>query len=328
VRDKPRIIWITWEIQRRTTELSAALNVPLFQYLSSSEYLMRFLVLSARTILKLFIDRPEIVIVQNPSMSLTAVTCLLKRFMCFSLVVDRHSNFKFDTMGLRSLKYKAFHFLSKYTVRKTDLTIITNKFLKELVGTWGGRGFVLPDKLPRLSLAEKRPLAGENNIVFVCTYSADEPIDEVIKAAHLIDSSIVIHITGDYWKLEKRHIAEAPGNVVFTGFLDEKDYQSLLYSCDVVMVLTTNDHTLVCGAYEAVSLGKPLILSNKEALLNYFNKGVVFTENTGESIANAICTAIDQAAALKDEIVKLGTELEDSWNLQFYGLKKLLEKIP
>jgi len=324
---KTKAIWITWENQRRTNELSKALDVPLYKYLSDRYYLIRLLVLSARTCARLFIARPHMLIVQNPSIVLATVACLLRRIVGYTLVVDRHSNFRLERMHLRSLKEMVFQMLSRYTVKKAHLTIVTNEFLKNVLEDWGGRGFVLPDKLPQLPLAEKVQLTGKNNIVFVCSYSGDEPVTEVIEAARLCDPSTVIHITGDNRKLEKDVLDSAPPNVRFTGFLNEKDYQSILLSCDAVMVLTTAEHFLLCGAYEAVSLDQPLILSDKETLRNYFNKGVVFAKNDAKNISKAIRTAIREKECRQKEIGKLASDLPESWQRQFDRLQEQMDSL-
>jgi len=258
-------------------------------------------------------------------MVLAALACLLRKPFGFRLIVDRHSNFKFDTMKRWSLKYKIFHFLSRYTVRKADLTIVTNEFLKGVVESWGGRGFVLPDKLPTLPLAEKTDLKGKNNVVFVCSYSKDEPSLAAIEAARLLGDSIFVYMTGNSAKLGHEILENAPANVIFTGFLEEKDYQSLLFSSDAVMVLTTQDHTLVCGAYEAVSLGKPLILSDTKALKEYFHQGVVYTKNTPAEIAHAMQQAIEDNAVLRDKIAGLAGQLRESWELKFDLLKESID---
>ncbi len=323
-RDRAKAIWITWETMRRSEELSAAFNMPLCKYLSNRSYIVRVILLSIRTSLKLLITRPGVVVVQNPSMILATVACLLRPLLRFRLAVDRHSNFRLDTQGAASLKEKAFHLLSRYTIRKADLTIVTNEFLKKIVESWGGRGFVLQDKIPSLSYAEKIDLGGERNIVFVSSYAEDEPLEEVLVAARRIDPSIVIHITGDSRKLDRTLIDNAPPNVVFTGFLEEKKYQSYLYSCDAALVLTTDDHLLTCGAYEAISLGKPLILSGQDALREFFHTGVIFTKNEAEGIASAIQEAIDERAGHENRISELAVELNASWQTKFSDLQELL----
>ncbi|RJP72327.1 MAG: glycosyltransferase [Candidatus Abyssobacteria bacterium SURF_17] len=320
-------IWITWENQRRTNELAAALGVPLYKYLSSQRYLIRVWLLSLRTSLKLLLTRPKRVIVQNPSIVLATVACFMKPLLGYTLVVDRHSNFRLERAHLPSLKEKVFQLLSRYTIRRADLTIVTNEFLKNVLESWGGRGFVLQDKLPNLALAERIELAGRANVVFVCSYSGDEPVTEVIEAARLISPSIVIYITGNSGKLPKQIRDAAPSNAIFTGFLDEKNYQSLLYSADVVMVLTSAEHFLLCGAYEAVALGRALIVSRTNDLMDYFHKGVTFTENNAPDIAKAIEHAIDDRRRLESETIDLARELSDTWRTRFTLLTQMIESL-
>ena len=53
-----------------------------------------------------------------------------------------------------------------------------------------------------------------------------------------------------------------PDNVRLTGFLPDSDYVGLILASDAVIALTTMDHTMQRGAYEAVYLGRPVITSN------------------------------------------------------------------
>ncbi|MBW1782866.1 MAG: glycosyltransferase, partial [Deltaproteobacteria bacterium] len=175
---------------------------------------------------------------------------------------------------------------------KADLTIVTNDKLSTLVKENGGSPFVLEDKIPHFRRCHPIPLKGDHNVVFVCSFEKDEPYLEIIQAARLIDLSISLYITGPYQKAGRDMLDQAPPNVVFTGFLSDQDYVDLLYSCDAVIDLTVMQNCLVCGAYEAVALGKPVILSGTEALKKYFSKGAVYTENRPWEIAAAIMHAL------------------------------------
>jgi hypothetical protein len=315
-----KTIWITWETQRRTEELSKALGIKLYKIIYDGNYIIRYLLLSIKTIVLLIKIRPNKVIVQNPSIVLTTVICFLEKLFRYKIIVDRHTNFKFSSLDHPDIKLRIFHFLSKYTIRKADLTIITNESLRKIVNERGGNGFVLQDKIPELKLKEKIPLRGKNNLVFIASFSGDEPIEEVMKAARLLNPDIFIYITGNYKKVKKEFIENAPTNIVFTGFLNEKDYQSLLYCADVLIALTTQEHTLLCGAYEGVSLLKPLIISNKNDLRNYFYKGVVATNNNSNSISKSIITALENYDLLKKDIIELYSELKSDWELRFDNL--------
>jgi len=65
-----KIIWITWEHQRRTKELSKALNVKLYVFGSDKKYFMKIIESSMKTMILLFSERPKCLIIQNPSMIL------------------------------------------------------------------------------------------------------------------------------------------------------------------------------------------------------------------------------------------------------------------
>jgi glycosyltransferase involved in cell wall biosynthesis len=66
--------------------------------------------------------------------------------------------------------------------------------------------------------------------------------------------------------------------------------------------LTTFQDCLVCGAYEAMTTGKPCVLSDTPALREYFTRGVVFTSHEPTAIARAVQDAYDKRQALHEEI--------------------------
>ena len=324
-----QLIWIAWQEHRRSRELAAALGASLFTILRGGKYLTRITILSLRTVALLLRLRPGRVIVQNPSMVLASIVCFLKPLFHFKVIVDRHSNFKFETSTSKDLKYRVFHYLSRYTVRRADLTIVTNSYLKRLVQMWDGRGFVLQDKIPGLyrSRPGLRRLSGEQNIVCICSFSGDEPIDEILQAAGRLDGSLAIYMTGNSREYLRRSQQQLPPNVVFTGFLPESDFISLVVSADAVMALTTKEHILLCGAYEALAAGKPLILSNTSALREYFGDGPVYTENKAAGIAEAIQSVIENRAAIAANISDLRKELFAAWTLKFDDILALIRNL-
>ena len=95
----------------------------------------------------------------------------------------------------------------------------------------------------------------------------------------------------------------------------------------MIAVLTKKEFILTCGAYEAVSLKKPLITSDKITLREYFNKGVVYTKNDCRSIAFSVKYAIAKKRQLSREIDDLKDELEINWNKRFKELNKKIQAI-
>ena len=185
------ILWIAWEKQRRSIELSKALEAKLFLILSKNKGWLRYIESIIKTSLIILKEKPRYLIVQNPSIVLAFLACMLKPLLNFYLIVDRHSNFL-----LWKKKYniidKLFFVISDTTFVKADLTIITNSNLKRLVDSKGGKGFVLPDKLPNLNSIDCTSKSLSYIVTYICTYANDEPYMEVIRAASLIDDKIKI----------------------------------------------------------------------------------------------------------------------------------------
>lgn len=313
-------IWITWEDHRRSRELSAAFSAKYVFLSCNKARIIRYPVLGAKTFKLLLSEKPSLVFCQNPSIVLASLLCILKILFKYSLIVDRHSNFKFHTYKSINPKWIIFHWLSKLSLRTADLTIVTNQFLKSHIETCGGRSEILPDKLPSLKKsATPKKLLGRVNYVFVSTFSEDEPIHEMLMAAKMVDSSKNIYITGNYKKYKDidKIISHLPSNVTLTGFLSEADYQALLHSADVVIVITTQEYTLTCGAYEAVSLEKPMILGDTDTIREYFSSGALYTTSSPNKLAETIEAAEQQISYLKDGVVALKATLIETWNDQF-----------
>ena len=325
-QDRP-VLWITWERQRRSLELARALNADLLVLRGPRARPARYLYLCYRTVRELRRRRPRIVVGQNPSLILAATLCLLRPLLRFSLVIDRHSNFELDKSG--GLKWRMFHLLSRYTVRRADLTIVTNEPLRRVVESWGGRGFVLPDRLPTIEApGPSRARTGTIELVFICSFAGDEPLDELRRAAATLAPTWTLFVTGDGRRYLRGNAEKRwPPNVRFTGFLDERDYWSLLQSCDAIIVLTTQEHTLTCGAYEAVALGKPAVLSDTATIREYFASGAVYASPNEASIAAGISEAIRRRGELAREMQVLRERLSASWQTTFQDLRRHLDAL-
>ena len=107
---------------------------------------------------------------------------------------------------------------------------------------------------------------------------------------------------GRSWRLvltgRPRREIEAPENVELTGFLDQDAYVGLLADAAAIVVLTDRDDTLLSGAWEAIALGRPLVVSETRALRTTFGDGVRYVASTPASIAEGIdATLADVAAA-------------------------------
>jgi hypothetical protein len=275
--------------------------------------------LSWQTVKILRKEKAKIVFVQCPSIFLATFLILIRPYFRYILVVDQHN----ETIKPFNYHYGWYHALCRFIIRKSDLNIVTNKILKNYVELNGGRGVVLHDKIPCFIHGSKRELGPGKHIVFICTYSPDEPFDEVFKAAALLSKEHVFHVTGNSKKISGKY-SSLPANINITGFLSEDDFLSLLLSCDAIIDLTYMDDCLVCGAYEAVGVGKPMVLTDTEMLKIVFNKGAVYCQNNSNSIRDAVIELFSKKDLLQVEVDKLKNEMIDTWIQQKEGL---IEKV-
>ncbi len=186
----------------------------------------------------------------------------------------------------------------------------------------------IPDPIPDLVRpAEVAPLNGAFNVLFICSWAEDEPYLEVLRAAAALDSDIFIYITGNSRGKEQQLGTTLPANVVLTGYLHEQEFNALLFRCDVAMVLTTRDNCLLCGAYEGVAAGKPLLLSDTRALRNYFSKGAVYIENTADLIARGIEDSRSRHASIRQEVAELKNMRNSEYKLLLENLEQQLARL-
>ncbi|CAN5897249.1 hypothetical protein BH11GEM2_BH11GEM2_01940 [soil metagenome] len=67
-----------------------------------------------------------------------------------AVMMDRHTTFQLNRPAQFSVRPALFLALCRFTLKNATLTIVTKKFLSDLVDAAGDRGFVLPDPLPAL----------------------------------------------------------------------------------------------------------------------------------------------------------------------------------
>jgi len=317
-------IWITWETQRRNQNLAKAFNAQFIQFDYAANWILRYLVLPFKTISAYKKTRPRLIFSQNPSLVLALLTILYGKFKGIKIIVDSHN------AGIRPLNGKKWilNVISNYIIRHADITIVTNDKLATLVKSKGGRPFVLPDRIPDFEGCppDKLDLRGRFNVFFICTFSNDEPYRELIRAGKLLDKNTVIYISGNPKNHMEKMKGEIPDNVVMTGYLPENEYIRMLFSCDLILDLTTREDCLVCGAYEALGMGKPMVLSDTKVNREYFRKGVLYTDNSARDTADKIAEAMMHIEELTISANELKKELMDGWEKMRAELEDMLTR--
>jgi glycosyltransferase involved in cell wall biosynthesis len=303
-------LWVSWNVHRRTTGLCAAWDVPL-HVIRSKRKGLRWIEQAVDTLKLLHRRKPSILFVQNPSLSLTVLAMLARRVFGYCLVVDGHNE------GVRPFHRPGVFvaWLTRRVLKNSDMTIVTNAALAEDVIAAGGRPVVLPDSLP-VPLLVPKPRAWKNapDVAVIASFRSDEPIAAILAAAATMPE-IRFVFSGDARRFRKK-VIDLPPNVYFPGYLVENNYWQLLAQARVICDLNLKSDCLVCGAYEGLALGKPLVLSENPPTREIFGRVAVLTSNQPEDIANALRTALKQCEQLAANAVKEREAFRARWHLQ------------
>jgi len=292
-----RSTFITWyPYCRRSDTIAAELggSSHLIHYLSFKRPLqapIKYVMQAATTARVLRREKPELVLVAVPPVFAALATMAYARRHGARFVIDAH------TGVFAHARWTWLLPLTKWLFRRADAVVVTGEHLRGVVESWGARGVIVGDVPVRFG-SGVAPVECEGlRVVVVNTFSVDEPVEEILTAAARLPD-VHFDITGDVRAARPELLACRPRNVTFTGFVSEEAYAGLLRAADAVMVLTTHDHTMQRGGYEAVALAKPLVTSDWGLLRETFSRGTVYVQNDAASIAAGVRQALDDRRRL------------------------------
>jgi glycosyltransferase involved in cell wall biosynthesis len=162
-------------------------------------------------------------------------------------------------------------------------------------------------------------------VAVISSFASDEPIEEVIEAAKILAETTTFYVTGDASRLASRRLFEwkqTANNVIFTGFLNQREYISLLKKVDAVMVLTRRHDNMLSGAHEALALEKPLITSDWPPLRKYFSAGTAYVNNSVKGIVNAVKYVQLEKDQMKEDMRALKQQRLDEWERKVLAFKE------
>jgi glycosyltransferase involved in cell wall biosynthesis len=302
-----RSSFITWyPYCRRSDAIAAALggSSHLIHYLSFKRPLqapLKYLLQAATTWRALARDRPDLVLVAVPPIFAALPAWLYGRRSGARIVVDAHTGIFEHT------RWRWLMPLTRAVLARVDVVVVTCEHLRQRVAAWGVPAVVIGD-VPVHFSAGRAPVPCDGpRVVVVNTFSVDEPVEAVCAAAAMLPEARFF-VTGDLRYARAAWLKQRPANLTFTGFLPEEDYAGLLRAADVVVVLTTYDHTMQRGAYEALALGKPLVTSDWPLLRATFSRGSVYVRNQPADIASGVRRALAEQQRLSGEMCSLQGE--------------------
>ena len=172
--------------------------------------------------------------------------------------------------------------------RGAIVSLLCNEDAQQTLLKWDANYIFLPDGLPDLSFTSGTVGSeGDARIAVISTFADDEPIAELFEAARLTQR-VTFYLTGNPARAPKELLAHKPENVISTGFLRGSVYNGLLHNVDGIMILSKLPTTLSCGAFEALSVAKPTIVSDLPEQRRWFSSGFILVENTPEDIARGV----------------------------------------
>lgn len=320
-----RITFIAWIRYHRRTELLAqhlGATLHFIQHGRSGKLVQapfRYLIQALRTWRILERERPVIILIQNPPIFCVLVAALYAKLHGARYVIDSH------TGAFVGWKWRWSLSLHRMLSQGALTTLVHNKPQEEIIKHWGCPYMMLAYTPGDYSFSRPFPLDGQFNIAVVSSFRGDERPDIVFQAAARLPQ-VEFYITGDPRRLSRIVLEQKPGNCHLTGYLPYDRYAGLLQGVDAIMALTTRDHTLLMGGFEAVSIGKPLITSDWPVLRDYFSLGTIHVPYTVEGICQGVRRVQAEHRSLQRDMLKLRDLLEDEWKLKLQELEGLLAK--
>jgi glycosyltransferase involved in cell wall biosynthesis len=251
-------------------------------------------------------ERAEVAFAMTPPVFAGFSLYLYSLVRPLKYVIDVH------TAALLMPRWKRLQWLQAFVCKHAVTTMVTNDHLGGIVEKGGGHTTIVRD----VPVAYPRSQAFANqarfSVAVICSFNYDEPIAEILKAAAALPN-FQFYFTGDNKRLAAEVLASCPANVKFTGFLSGEDYGSLLCEAHVVMSLTTRDHTMLRGAYEAIYQGTPVIVSDWPLLREAFDAGTVHVQANASDITCGIQSMHDNIARFKREAGELRLRKLATW---------------
>lgn len=257
--------------------------------------LARYVVSFYLTLKILYRERPDVIFTLNQPPFLILAIFLYTRLFGGAYILDSHS------AAFNDRKWAWFRPMYRFIAARALLNINTNTYHQKLVESWGGRSCIVSD-VPIDHDRAYAPIEVEGrSVAVVLSFMFDEPVQAIWDAARLTPD-VHFYVTGNYQKADPELLRNTPQNIHLLGYVSTDEYFRMLVSVKGIMVLTTRDHTMQMGAYEAMSLEQPIITSDWDILRESFGPGAVYVNNSASSISQGVLQLMGEHAKFLEAI--------------------------
>lgn len=321
-----KVVFISWaeycsRSDNTAREFGGSSHMVYLGWLGSNIYTvwLKYLGQSCKTLYILFVERPEAAFVMSPPVIAVLPVAFYALFANIPYVIDAH------TAAFLHPRWKRWQWLQRFLSRHAVTTIVTNDYLARYVQSGGAKATIITDIPVVYDFLEEFEVDRKFSIAIVCSFNYDEPIEEIFKAAEQLPD-FQFYMTGNPKDLHAELAKIVPDNIVLTGFLSNSTYGSLIKKASAVMTLTTRDHTMLRGAYEAVYQETPVIISDWSLLRNSFDEGAIHVDNSVDEIVRALIEMKNNYPFYKNGVKSLRKKKYNEWNEKKEKIKACLIK--
>jgi Glycosyl transferase 4-like domain len=292
VRSSDDVVFVAWTSRPgRCHELSAAVGgrpEVIFPLAIRRRALvpLRYLLSVPVMLASLLRRRPSVTVVQNPPVIPACVAWLYARLSGGQFVLDSHTS-SFGEKG--NIVARALLPVHRWLARRARAVLVACDPLGDEVASWGGQPLVVHEAP---SSEPSPPLACDQGFtaLVVTIFSPDEPVETVAAAARALPE-VSFRVTGDPARAPEALRREPSANLTLTGYLERAEYERALREAHVVVVLTTDELSIVRAGYEAVYAQRPLILSATPLLRETFPYAI-HVENAAVDLVRGVRDAL------------------------------------
>lgn len=225
--------------------------------------------------------RPKTVLCLNQPPMLPLVCTLWTLLHGGVVIQDFHSG------ALTHARWRPFRWMYRWTTRRAPVTLVHNRADAARLRAWGAPTAVLltlpgaPD--PTLPV---QPVQGRPRFLFVCTFAADEPVEQAF-AAFASCPEADFWVTGNYRKAGwDPH--RVPANVRLMGFVDYPTYVQAMATSTAVITLSDRPHIMQMAVEEAITMGVPVLTNLSPTLQEALGDAGVFVDLAPDEIAGGV----------------------------------------